>query len=173
MKLNQSQSKKLYTILENYINIKSDLGNLLLPIPLQKKRNKRDTFYIYPVYENHKLTAIVTDKKSMPVNTIFKMEIFRFLISRLVEIQNDSKIADKYMIKGNGQSQNRIGDPELPVNSIESIIAMNFFNKEEGKSIDRRITVISNILIASQICISNRIKNVKGGILSLNPNLLN
>jgi hypothetical protein len=77
------------------------------------------------------------------------------------------------MIKGNGQSQNRIGDPELPVNSIESIIAMNFFKKEEGKSIDRRITVISNILIASQICISNRIKNVKGGILSLNPNLLN
>jgi hypothetical protein len=50
---------------------------------------------------------------------------------------------------------------------------MNFFKKEEGKSIDRRITVISNILIASQICIAKRIINVKGGILSLNPNLLN
>jgi len=45
-----------------------------------------------------------------------------------------------------------MGQKGLEKNTIEYAIAKKFYHKKDGNSASRRISVISNILIASDIC---------------------
>jgi hypothetical protein len=49
--------------------------------------------------------------------------------------------------------QSRLGDPKLPLNSIEGHIAHTIYQKSVGDSVFRRITPIACILIWAGICI--------------------
>lgn len=45
-----------------------------------------------------------------------------------------------------------MGDEGLSSNTIEYIVAKEIYNKDNGDTIDRRISVISNVLIAANLC---------------------
>lgn len=53
--------------------------------------------------------------------------------------------------KGNAMG-GRLGDRELPLDSIEGHIAYEVYGKREGESVFRRITPIAAILVWSGIC---------------------
>ena len=45
-----------------------------------------------------------------------------------------------------------MGETGLEFNTIEYIVAKEIYGKDDGQTIDRRISVISNILIAANLC---------------------
>jgi hypothetical protein len=45
-----------------------------------------------------------------------------------------------------------MGEDGLGPNSIEYIVAKEIYDKKDGYSVDRRISVIANILIAANLC---------------------
>jgi hypothetical protein len=58
--------------------------------------------------------------------------------------------------KGSAQNSARLGDPDLPFDSIEGFIAQSVYGKTRGISVLRRITHISGIMRAAKICKSER-----------------
>jgi hypothetical protein len=83
----------------------------------------------------------------MPVDTIFPIEIFHYVLQLLFIAD------DKTLPKGNAQKY-KMGQTGLESNTIEYAVAEKFYDKKNGQSVDRRISVISNVLIASNLCIS-------------------
>jgi len=55
----------------------------------------------------------------------------------------------------------RLGDPELPFNSIEGRVACEVFGASLGQSVSRRITPIECILIWAGVCSFNHGKLVR------------
>jgi len=46
----------------------------------------------------------------------------------------------------------RLGDPGLPIDSVEGVIALKVYGKEEGDSVFRRITPVACLLIWANLC---------------------
>jgi len=159
----KSQTKLLLSKLENFINSQSEFGLRTITIP-QQRRGNHNSFEIFPVYKG-KLDGIVTEKRSMPVDTYFSIKIFEYVIEELVKIKLDKKIKEKYILKGNGQSKFKIGSKQLPESSAEAMVAKKFYKKDVDHSVDRRITVISNVLIAAGICSKINTKGSGGALL--------
>jgi hypothetical protein len=141
--MNKNNTEKLI----NYFIEKSNEGQNTIIIPLQKKRKEHDSFVIHPIYKNSKIVAINVEKRVMPGDTIFSIKIFDYILQLL------SESVDGLLPKGNALN-NKMGEPGLDNNTIEYIIAKEFYNKKDGDSVDRRISVIANILIASGLCVS-------------------
>jgi hypothetical protein len=49
-----------------------------------------------------------------------------------------------------------MGDDGLGPNTIEYIVAKEIYDKKDGDSVDRRISVIANILIQANLCIPKK-----------------
>jgi len=74
-------------------------------------------------------------------------------INKLLEILSK---ADNLTLQ-NGKAQGyKMGDDELGPNTIEYIVAKEIYDKKDGDSVDRRISVIANILIAANLCIPKK-----------------
>jgi hypothetical protein len=58
-------------------------------------------------------------------------------------------------LKGNAFN-NKLGEGDLPLNSVDGYVASTIYNREQGISVTSRITPISNILIAAGVCESKR-----------------
>lgn len=128
-----------------FLNEKSNRGQNTITIPLQRKRKDHNSFEIQPIYKNSKIAAINVEKRVMPVDTIFSIEIFKLVLNSLSKEEN--------FTLPNGKAQgNRMGDAGLGPNTIEYIVAKEIYNKKDGDSVDRRISVIANILIAANLC---------------------
>lgn len=124
---------------------KSNNGLNTITIPLQKKRKEFDSFQIHPIYKNSKIVAINVERRVMPADTVFPIEIFNLVLNSL------SKAEDFTLPNGKAQG-NRMGNDGLSSNTIEYIVAKEIYNKDNGDTIDRRISVISNVLIAANLC---------------------
>lgn len=72
------------------------------------------------------------------------------------------------MYKGDSAAHNgaKIGSDELPLDTIDSFISLNFYNNKIGNSTLRRSTYYSAILAWAGICSNNRSKG-KGGYIVL------
>lgn len=128
-----------------YLKEESNNGQNPVAIPLQKKRKGHDSFIIFPIYKNSKIVAINVERRVMPTDTVFPIEIFNLVLNSL------SKAEDFTLPNGKAQG-NRMGDDGLSSNTIEYIVAKEIYDKDNGDSIDRRISVISNVLIAATLC---------------------
>ncbi|MBM6757073.1 hypothetical protein H6A18_11280, partial [Collinsella tanakaei] len=58
---------------------------------------------------------------------------------------------DLTLSNGNAQKY-KMGDDGLGPKTIEYIVAKEIYDKKVGDSVDRRISVIANILIAANLC---------------------
>jgi len=125
-----------------FINTNSNYGENIISIPQQKKAKN---FGIQPVYKNNTIFAINVERYVMPLDTIFPIKIFDEVLKRFSKKNNFT------LIRGNAL-QNRLGSNALPLDSIEGFIAKKFYQKENNQSVDRRVSVIANILVASGIC---------------------
>jgi hypothetical protein len=146
---------KLTLKLITFLKEKSINGQNSITIPLKKKRKNYDSFQIHPIYKNSKIVAINVERRIMPADTVFPIEIFNLVLNSLSK-------ADNFTLS-NGKAQgNRMGEDGLKSNTIEYIVAKEIYGKDNGQTIDRRISVISNILIASKLC------EAKSKVLQLN-----
>jgi hypothetical protein len=134
-------SKQLIKFLED----KSNKGQNTISIPLKKRRKNYDSFQIHPIYKNSKIVAINVEQSVMPVDTVFPVDIFNLVLYSLSKAENFTLL--------NGKAQgNRMGNESLSSKTIEYIVVKEIYKKNYGDTIDRRISVISNILIASELC---------------------
>jgi hypothetical protein len=133
----------------NFLNEKSNQGQNTISIPLQKRRKEFDSFMIHPIYKNSKIVAINVEKRVMPADTLFPIEILNLALELL------SKADNLTLANGNAQKY-KMGDYGLGPYTIEYIVAKEIYNKKDGESIDRRISVIANILIAANLCIPKK-----------------
>ncbi len=132
------KSKKLF---DNFINnIRSNSNTWSIP-----QLKKAPSFKIKLVTNNKGENGFIVEKRVMPVDQFFPMKIFYFLIKKLEKAENKS------LKKGNAL-KHRIGQPGLELTTVESLIAREFYKKKLGDSIDRRISVIANILVESSVC---------------------
>jgi hypothetical protein len=136
---------KLTAKLITFLKDNSNNGQNTITIPLQKKRKGHDSFIIFPIYKNSKIVAINLERRVMPADTVFPVEIFNLVLNSL------SKAEDFTLPNGKAQG-NRMGDDGLSSTTIEYIVAKEIYGKDNGDTIDRRISVISNILIAANLC---------------------
>jgi hypothetical protein len=142
-KQTNQHNKKLIEFLDQ----SSNKGQNTIKIWLQKKRKGLESFEIHPIYNNRNIVAINVEQRVMPMDTVFPIEIFHYVLQLLFIAD------DKTLPKGNAQ-KHKMGESGLESNTIEYAVAKNFYDKKDGDSPDRRISVISNILIASNLCIS-------------------
>lgn len=128
-----------------FLKEKSNQGQNTILIPLQKRRKEFDSFMIHPIYKNSRIVAINVEKRVMPVDTVFPIGIFDLILNSLTKAE--------YFTLPNGKAQgNRMGEDGLVPNTIEYIVAKEIYDKKDGDSVDRRISVIANILIAANLC---------------------
>jgi hypothetical protein len=142
-KQTNQHNKKLIEFLEQ----NSNKGQNTITIRLQKKRKGLESFEIHPIYKNRNIVALNVEKRVMPMDTIFPIEIFNYVLQLLFIA------ADKTLPKENAQ-KHKMSESGLESNTIEYAVAKKFYDKKDGDSAERRISVISNVLIASNICIS-------------------
>lgn len=139
------RKNKLTKELIEFLEDKSNKGQNSITIPLKKKRKNYDSFQIHPIYKNFKIVAINVERRVMPVDTVFPIEIFNLVLNALLKAEN--------FILSNGKAQgNRMGHTGLEPNTIEYMVAKEIYGKDDGQTIDRRISVISNVLIAGKLC---------------------
>jgi hypothetical protein len=141
----KKKMNKLTAKLITFLKDNSNNGQNTITIPLQKKRKGHDSFIIFPIYKNSKIVAINLERRVMPADTVFPVEIFNLVLNSL------SKAEDFTLPNGKAQG-NRMGDDGLSSTTIEYIVAKEIYGKDNGDTIDRRISVISNILIAANLC---------------------
>jgi hypothetical protein len=128
-----------------FLKEKSNQGQNTISIPLQKRRKEFDSFMIHPIYKNSKIVAINVEKRVMPADTLFPIEILNLALELLFKADNLT------LANGNAQKY-KMGEYGLHESTIEYEVAKKFYGKKDGDSIDRRISVIANILIASKLC---------------------
>jgi len=95
-----------------------------------------------------KLTEYGIEVNNLASSPLLPWVIFEKTIELLIN-QNGKAL------KGNAMSF-KLGDPELPLDSVEGRIAHEVFNKKIGESVFRRITPISCILVWAGICKSEK-----------------
>ncbi len=83
------------------------------------------------------------------------IEVFDLVIDHLAQQANRSAIK--------GDAHQRLGTPRLPLDSVEGHIAHNFYERQVGESVFRRITPISRILAWAGVCVNGK------GFLTLIP----
>jgi hypothetical protein len=137
--------KKYRKQLIKFLEEKSNNGLNTITIQLQKIRKGFDSFEIHPIYKNSKIVAINLERRVMPIDTVFPIDIFTLVLNAL------SKAKDFTLPNGKAQG-NRMCDEGLSSSTIVYIVAKEIYKKNDGDTIDRRISVISNILIAANLC---------------------
>lgn len=77
--------------------------------------------------------------------SFLEMGIFKDIIELLSTSENN------YIKRGNAMKY-KFGYGDLTAESIEGFVAEKYFNAKKGKSVFRRVSAITNILVQSGIC---------------------
>jgi len=145
--------KKLF---KSFINKVKNENNIWI-IPQQKSAQP---FHI-KVVTRKQVLGFEVEHRVMPIDTFFPIEIFNFVIDELFNSPTKS------LERGNGL-KNPIGGKGMELNTIESKVAIKFYGKRRGQFVDRRISVIANILVESGVCAHGRgilrLKNIGGNV---------
>jgi len=143
--------KKLF---KSFVNKVKNSNNIWI-VPQQRKAT---SFHI-KVVAKRKVIGFEVEHRVMPIDTFFPIEIFNFVIDELF------KSPTKSLERGNGL-KNPIGGLGMGLNTVESLVAIRFYAKTQGQFVDRRISVIANILVESGVCVHGkrilRLKNIGG-----------
>ena len=130
---------------------------------IPQQRNAQ-AFHIKVIQKNLK-QGFDVEQRVMPIDPFFSFGLFEFVIDALI------KSPTKSLRRGDGMNS-RIGQKGLELDTIESLVAVKFYNKRIGQSVDRRISVIANILVESGVCAHGRgilrLKNIGGNFKSGN-----
>lgn len=115
-----------------------------------------NSFNVKRVFHERVLTGVtVTNLGAQP---FLPMSIFGATIELLL------KRDDHRAVKGSAR-EGRLGSAFLPMDSVEGHVAFTIYGKNEGIFVFQRITPISRILEAAEVCINRH------GYLELNLNL--
>ena len=124
LKIMRNRINKYSQHLINFLKEKSNNGLNTITIPLQKKRKGFDSFEIHPIYKNFKICGINVERRVMPCDTVFPIEIFNLVLNSLSKAEN--------FTLPNGKAQgNRMGDEGLSSNTIEYVVAKEIYKKNE------------------------------------------
>jgi len=107
-------------------------------------QQRRDPFNI-SIVNNNGVIGFLVEKRVMPLDTFFPIDIFFFVIRKLIEAPNNE------LLRGDAMNY-AIGQPGLEVDTVEAIVAIEFYNAAIDDFIPRRISVIANILVRSGAC---------------------
>jgi hypothetical protein len=147
------QTKYYLHKLKKFLETESEEGRKLIKVKQQQKKEKTH-FKIHPVYENNSICSVNVEKSTLQMETILPISAFEVVIEALIKSDEQILPKGKPQIKGV-----KIGDKDLEITTLESIVAMNIYGKNKGDSgVYRRIPVISNILVQAGIC-----ENVRNG----------
>ena len=104
-------------------------------------------------------------KNSGFTNFVCEWEIFDAIVDKARELGGK-------MYRGDSAAQNgaKIGSPELPLDSIDAYISIEFYGNQEGKSTLRRSTYYAAILAWAGICKNKRASHGELGHIELLPN---
>ena len=119
---------------------------------ITQQRNAK-SFQIKVVNKNNK-NGFEVEPRVMPIDTFFAFEVFNFVLDELI------KSPTKSLKRGDGL-KSPIGEKNMELDTIESMVAIKFYKKNKGQFVDRRISIIANILVESGTCVHGR------GILKL------
>ena len=123
-----------------------------------------------PMLKGEPLTIWLTSdgvKNSGFANFVCEWDIFDAIVEKARELGG-------IMYRGDGASQNgaKIGSEELPLDTIDSYISIEFYGNSVGNSTLRRSTYYAAILAWAGICENCRSKG-KGGFIKLNKEWMN
>ena len=104
-------------------------------------------------------------KNSGFANFVCEWQIFDAIVGKVRELGGK-------MYRGDSAAQNgaKIGSPELPLDSIDAYISIEFYGNQEGKSTLRRSTYYAAILAWAGICKNKRASHGEPGHIELLPN---
>jgi hypothetical protein len=119
---------------------------------ITQQRNAK-SFQIKVVNKNNK-KGFEVEPRVMPIDTFFAFDVFNFVLDELI------KSPTKSLKRGDGL-KSPIGEKNMELDTIESMVAIKFYKKKKGQFVDRRISIIANILVESGTCVHGR------GILKL------
>jgi hypothetical protein len=145
-----------YKHMPNYLKRLIDYLNNLdrengININLQQEGN----FHVKPVYHNNILIGVeVSNLGTVP---FLPLSVFAAVLL-LLQQSNGNPAPRGNVFDG------RLGDPALPLDSVEGYVAHTVYGKELGDNVFRRITPIAQILMAAGVC-TNQL-----GALGLNTN---
>lgn len=113
----------------------------------------RGPFSVEPKFEGEKLIGVTVSNlgasKELPI------EVFIVTLS-LLNLSNDKTAVCGKVMKRDPATKETIafnlGDPELPMNSVEGHIASVIFGKKIGDTVFRRITPVARILEWAGVC---------------------
>lgn len=141
-----NETKSYIDKLKRFLEIESEEGRKLIKIKQQRRADKT-YFNIHPVYKKKHISSINVEKSTLPGDTILPISVFEIVIKSLLDQEG------KVLPKGKAQKAGvKIGDNELDNTTLESIVAINIYEKEEKDSVYRRLPVVSNILVQAGIC---------------------
>lgn len=111
-------------------------------------------FNVKPVFHDRVLTGVtVTNLGAQP---FLPMSVFGATIELLLHAPHHSAVK--------GSSRKRLGSDFLSMDSVEGHVAFTIYGQQIDDSVFQRITPISRILEAANVCINER------GCLQLTPN---
>ena len=121
-----------------------------------------------PMLKGDPLTIWLTNegvKNSGFANFVCEWNIFDAIVEKTRELGGK-------MYRGDSAAQNgaKIGSPELPLDSIDAYISIEFYGNQEGKSTLRRSTYYAAILAWAGICKNKRAGHGEPGHIELLPN---
>ena len=147
------KTKYYIDILKKFLEIESEEGRKLIKVKQQQKKEKTH-FKIHPVYENNNISSVNVEKSTLVMETILPISAFEVVIEALINSEEQVLPKGKPQIKGV-----KIGDKDLEITTLESIVAMKIYGKSENEGgVYRRMPVISNILVQAGIC-----ENIRNG----------
>ncbi len=119
-----------------------------------------------PMLKGEPLTIWLTSdgvKNSGFTNFVCEWDIFDAIVDKARELGGT-------MYRGDGAAQSgaKIGSKELPLDTIDSFISIEFYGNYEGNSTLRRSTYYAAILAWAGICQNKRSRG-EGGFIVLNP----
>ena len=149
--VNEGESKVIATLKEKI----KGAGRVEMPLLRANKSGNPPYFWL-----SKEKDGFETNKLQ---NVVFTFEMFDAVVKKANELGGK-------MYRGDGaiQLSKKLGSPELPLDSIDGFLAINFFNAQVGQTITRRSTYIAGILDWAGIATNNKSDGM-GGYISINP----
>lgn len=135
------RSKQMEEIeLTHFDTLKNALSKIEDSVSIQTQKGP---FTVTPTYKDDYLIGV--DVSNLRSYSFIPIEVFAVTLSLLYLCEN-------HIAKNGNAMKGKLGDPDLPLNSVEGHIASVMYGKKNGDSVFRRITPVSKILEWAGVC---------------------